>query len=325
MDLTHILRFLAVVDEGSFAAAAKRCLVTPQAIAFSISKMESELGVKLFDREPGGITQITEYASALEDHGRGLIIAERRAFEAVQALRDARSGWIRLGVGETMTGAIVAKVIADIKAERPDVEVLLMEDYTDILIKRLRLGEIDLIAGAPVTALQDIDILVQDVLFETCDLIVARREHPLAGKARVTLEDMSNYTWMVPNVRRDAHSTILRAYVENGLSPPTSFIFSDAMTVGLALMRMQDYLLFSPPDLVTVGDGNPLVKINAPQPTMRRVACLIYRSDLPMSETVMLARERILAAVGSSGRAAKRRTRGDSRQRQFPSEAAESL
>lgn len=307
LDLTNISRFLAVVDAGSFAAAAKRHLITPQAIAFSVSKLESELGVKLFDREPGGITRMTEYAFPLEIHARGLVVAERRAFEAVKALHDARSGWVRLGVGETMTGPLVAQVVADIKAERPEVEIMLMEDYTDILIRRLSLGEIDLIAGAPVTAMRDADNLVQEILFETSDLIVARREHPLASKAKVTLADMRDYTWMVPNARRDAHEAILRTYVENGLSPPTSFIFSDAMTVGLALMRTQDYLLLSPPDLVTLDDANPFVKINAAKPTMRRVACLIYRNDVPMSETAMLARDRIVAVAGTAGRVAKRR------------------
>lgn len=307
MDVANVSRFLTVVEEGSFASAAKRCGVTPQAIAFSISKLEAELGAKLFARESGGITGPTEYATRLEPYARGLLLAERRAVEAVKTLRDARSGWIRLGVGETMAGSVIAQVIADIKAERPDVEIALIEDYTDALMKRMAAGEVDLVAGAPVTSTQVGENVVQEILFESFDLIVARREHPLAGKAKVTLADMRDCTWLVPYARRDTHQAILAAYVEAGLAPPTSFIFSDTATVGFALLRTQDYLLLSPPDLVTTDDESHLVTLNAPIPTLRRVACLIHRKDQPLGEVAMLARERIFAATAGRKRPSARR------------------
>ncbi|WP_174278231.1 LysR family transcriptional regulator [Sphingomonas bacterium] len=307
MDVANVYRFLAVIEQGSFAGAARQCGVTPQAIAFSITKLEAELGARLFARESGGITAPTEYATRLEPYARGLLLAERRAVEAVKALRDARSGWLRLGVGETMAGSVIAQVIADIKAERPDVEIALIEDYTDVLMKRMAAGEVDLVAGAPVTAMPPGEDVVQEILFESFDLIVARREHPLAGKARVTLADMRDFTWLVPHARRDTHQAIRAAYVEAGIAPPTSFIFSDTSTVGVALLRTQDYLLVSPPDLVTTDDDSHLVRLNAAGPTLRRVACLIHRKDQPLGALAMVARERIFAAIAGRKRPATRR------------------
>lgn len=293
MDIVNVARFLAVLEHKSFAQAAKVSEVTPQAIAFSISKLEKELEVKLFERESGGVTKPTEYALALEDHARTLMVNERKAYHAVQSLREAETGWLRLGVGETMTGSTIAQLIADMAAERPDVQIALIENYTDRLIERMRGGEIDLIAGAPVTGLEYADTLKQHVLFETTDVIVARRKHPLAAHKQVSLEDMQRFPWVVPYARRDAHDAIVKTYLQANLEPPKSFIFSDAPTLGQALIQSHDFLFLGPPDMTHIGRGG-MTRIHATEPTLTRAACLIYPNDRPLSELAKVARDRII-------------------------------
>lgn len=294
MDLVNVSRFLAVIDAKTFAKAAKAVGVTPQAIAFSIAKLERELAVSLFERESGGVTKPTEYARALEDYARTLVLNERRAFQAVRSLKDAETGWLRLGVGETMTGSTIAQLIADIVAELPNVKIALLENYTDRLIERMANGEIDLIAGSPISGVDHSDNLTQHILFEATDIIIARSAHPLAGKPTVTLKDMQDFTWLVPHARHDTYDAIVRAYLRKELEPPKSFIFSDAPTVGQALMQSNDYLMLSPPDMAHLEDDGGMVRIAASQPALTRTACLIYPADRPLSELTKLARDRII-------------------------------
>lgn len=293
MDIVNVARFLAVLDHKSFAKAAKAFDVTPQAVAFSISKLEKELDIKLFQRESGGITTPTEYALALEDHARSLMLSERKAYNAVQALKEAETGWLRLGVGETMTGSTIAQLIADMASERPDVRIAVIENYTDRLIERMRAGEIDLIAGAPVTGIEYADSLKQHVLFETTDVIVARSKHPLAAYKQVSLEDMHPFPWVVPYARRDAHDAIVKTYLQADLEPPKSFIFSDAPTLGQAMIHSGDYLFLGPPDMTNIGRGG-MVRIHATQPALKRAACLIYPNTRPLSQLAQVAKDRIL-------------------------------
>jgi DNA-binding transcriptional LysR family regulator len=71
--------FLAVVDHGSFIAAAKSLRRAQSAVTYAIKRMEEQLGVSLFDR--------TEYRAVLTDAGRALVPNARRITDGVVALR----------------------------------------------------------------------------------------------------------------------------------------------------------------------------------------------------------------------------------------------
>jgi len=301
MDLDTIARFIAVVDNGSFAAAARSLDITPQALSTSIAKLEQELNLVLFDRERGGITRPTELAHALLPHARFLAAAERRAVEEVHAVRDARSGWVRLGIGEGMAGAIAARAISHLRRDAPDVRIAVVEGYVHSLLERLDHGELDLIAGAPDSTRVRRRDLKQTFLYVAKDVMVARRQHPLAGRRKVTLEDMQNYTWMLPYARSDGFEAMVNAYTEHGLRPPEHIVYSDTATVGLELLSSEDYLLMVTPDLIwpAPGPDSPFVVLNSEEPTVERQACLMYRSDHPLSAMATRLRDCILAEVDS--------------------------
>jgi DNA-binding transcriptional LysR family regulator len=301
LDLDTIARFIAVVDNGSFAAAARSLDITPQALSTSIAKLEQELKLVLFDRERGGITQPTELATALLPHARFLAAAERRAVEEVHAVRDARSGWVRLGIGEAMAGAIAAHAITRLRHEAPDVHIVIVEGYMHALLERLDNGELDLIAGAPDSTRVRRRDLKQTFLYVARDVVVARREHPLASRRKVSLTDMQHYTWMLPYARSDGFEAMVNAYTEQDLQPPEQIVYSDTATVGLELLSSEDYLLMVTPDLIwpAPGPGSPFVVLNADEPTVERQACLMYRADHPLSAMATRLRDCILTETES--------------------------
>jgi DNA-binding transcriptional LysR family regulator len=303
MDFDSISRFVSVVDNGSFAAAARLLDITPQALSTSIAKLEKSLSVTLFDRERGGITRPTEFGDSFLPHARFMMAAERRAIEEVHARRDARSGWVRLGVGESIDGAPIARAIARLRAAAPDARIAVVEGYTQDLLARLDAGEFDLIAGAPDSARTQRQNLVQTLLYASRDIIVARREHPLAGKRNVTLADMQDFTWMLSHSRRDSYDATVAIYAKNGLQPPRHVLYSDSATVGLELLANDDYLLFVSRDIFWPRLGTehaPFVVIDAPQPSIERQACLLYRSDYPLSAMADQLRGHILAEIEAS-------------------------
>lgn len=311
MDQDTIARFLAVVENGSFAAAARSLDITPQGLSTSIAKLEQELDAMLFDRERGGITQPTELARALLPHARFMVAAQKRAVEEVQAVRDARSGWVRLGIGEAMGGHIAARAISRLRAEAPDVRIVVIEGYVHSLLERLDHGELDLVAGAPDSTRVRRRDLQHTFLYVARDVIVARRQHPLARRRKVTLEDMQRFVWMLPYARSDGSEAMVRAYTEQGLRPPEHIIYSDTATVGLELLASDDYLLMVTPDLIwpTPGPVSPFVVLNAEQPTVERQACLMHRNDRSLSAMTQRLRDCILAEVKRERAGAGRKRR----------------
>jgi len=299
MDFDSIVRFVAVVEQGSFAAAARSLAITPQALSTSIAKLERELHLVLFDRERGGITRPTELATALLPHARFLVAAERRAVEEVHAVRDAKSGWVRLGIGEGMAGSLAARAIAELRRAAPDARVAVVEGYTQSLLERLDAGELDLIAGAPDSSRVKRRDLKQIFLYVARDVVVARRAHPLARKRQVSLEDLRLYTWMLPYARRDSYQALVNTYTQHGLRPPEHILYSDTATVGFELLAHEDYVLMVTPDLIwpRPGADGPFVVLNSPEPRIERHACLIYRSDHPLGAMASRLRDQIIEQV----------------------------
>jgi DNA-binding transcriptional LysR family regulator len=84
LTLDQIRLFLAVADAGSFSKAAKRLNRAQSAVTYGIQKLETQLGVLLFDR--------TAYRPALTEAGRALLPRARRIAEETNDLREiARS------------------------------------------------------------------------------------------------------------------------------------------------------------------------------------------------------------------------------------------
>ena len=304
MDFDSIARFVAVVDNGSFAAAARILDITPQALATSIAKLEKSLGLILFDRERGGITKPTELGQTYLPHARFIIAAERRATAEVQARRDGRSGWVRFGIGESVAGATVASAISELRQEVPDARIAIVEGYTQGLLERLDRGELDLVAGAPDSERAKDRDLDQTFLYFTHDVIVARREHPLAGRAAVSLEDMQDYAWMLPYARRDNYEALVNAYAVEGLKPPQDVLHCDSATLRLELLATEDILLFISRDVFwpRLSDPtSPFVVVNAPVPTVERQACLMHRADYPLNPLATMLRDKIVERAKASG------------------------
>jgi DNA-binding transcriptional LysR family regulator len=84
------LRVLDAIDKkGSFGAAAEALFKVPSALSYTIQKLESDLGINLFDRTKQR-AQLTAAGRLLLEQGRQLLQAANAIEEAVQQLE---SGW----------------------------------------------------------------------------------------------------------------------------------------------------------------------------------------------------------------------------------------
>lgn len=84
------LRVLDAIDrKGSFGAAAEALFKVPSALSYTIQKLESDLGINLFDRSKQK-AQLTTAGRLLLEQGRQLLQAASAIEEAVQQLE---SGW----------------------------------------------------------------------------------------------------------------------------------------------------------------------------------------------------------------------------------------
>ncbi|MEM6295639.1 MAG: LysR family transcriptional regulator [Myxococcota bacterium] len=143
MDMEATLRLLAVVEEGSFAAAARRLGISRQAVHRSIDGLELEAGAPLLDRTTRDLRP-TSLARELLPHARRLRDLRREIAATMDRARSYPTGLVRLTAppvfGETvLTTALMrfvqtwpdVRVLADCESNRTS---LLTEDY-DLMIR----------------------------------------------------------------------------------------------------------------------------------------------------------------------------------------------
>ena len=305
MEHRQLERFLAVVEHGSLAAAARQLQLTQQALSASLANLEQDLGVRLFDRGPGGITKATEHGTALIRHARSQLAGVERARQELRNLSDGRTGTVTVGLGESFAGDIIAEAVMRFRKSRPGIRVNLIEGYSEKLRHRLYDGEFDFIA-AGVSAYELAEGFTREVIYSTNDVIAARPEHPLAARRNLQLKDLEGHAWLVPYSRPADLDVIIGTFVAENLEPPRNIVGSDAYRIGMQLLLASDLLIMVSPELIAPELGRrpaALKVLNIDRPTVPRNASLIHASDRPLTPPAAL----LLEEVCKVARAASKR------------------
>lgn len=308
MEIKQLRQFLAVMDEGNFAAAARATGLTSQAIGRSIHKLEQELGVELFERHQRSVVP-TEFASTLEKHARRIIVQHRAAEEELGAMDDDSVGEVRIAIGGSLAGEIGPLAICRFQEKYPRIRVSLIGGLTDILIRELRRGNIDFVAGVATPDWHVDEELRTESLFSVGTLVIAGRDHPLAGQSAITLEQLAEYPWIVssPRVGEPGPLPLLEVFVGAGVEPPRRLVYSNAVSGAMGLLTAGQFLSLTVPYAVprtVVGpadSGAPLVWIDFDWPLPPFMATLTYRAGVTLARPAQLLANEIKQAARDLG------------------------
>jgi DNA-binding transcriptional LysR family regulator len=96
LDPRQLRAFLAITECGSLGLAAESLHVTQPALSRTIRRLETQLGVQLFERRTTGM-ELTLFGRALFPHANLLSTENALAVEQINALRGLGQGTIRVG------------------------------------------------------------------------------------------------------------------------------------------------------------------------------------------------------------------------------------
>src|SRR5437773_12172045 len=130
MDPRRLLTFRAVAHQRSFSAAARELSLTQPAVSQQVAALEREVGAKLLQRGPGGVTP-THAGAVLLEHADA--VADRLELAGTQLAEIAREQRVRvrLGAFPSALAVMVPKAVARLRSERPEAEVLVEEGGTE--------------------------------------------------------------------------------------------------------------------------------------------------------------------------------------------------
>ena len=126
MELRHVEYVLAVIDQGSFTAGAAAVGVAQPSLSEGIRRLETELGVRLFDRV-GRTVVVTDAGRAFEGPARGMIRERAVVLEAVGAVRELDRGTLELVSIPTLAVDPLAALVGQFRTAHPGVIVRVAE------------------------------------------------------------------------------------------------------------------------------------------------------------------------------------------------------
>ncbi len=142
------LRVLDFIDrKGSFQAAAEALFKVPSALSYTVSKLESDLGINLFDRSRQR-AQLTPAGRLLLEQGRELLLAAAAVEEAVKQLE---SGWetrLRIAQDTILPRAPLLRLVQSFTQLDLRVTVEISEEVLGGTWDALVAGRCDLALGA---------------------------------------------------------------------------------------------------------------------------------------------------------------------------------
>lgn len=238
----NVQMFLAVLDEGSFSAAARRLRKVPSAVSMSIAQLEAELDLLLFERS-GREPKPTAAARALEPGARQLAWQWQQLQAQAAALHAGLEDCLRLAVAPELVGSgwdVPLQEIAECYPQLPvDIRVAPQEDA----LRLLHQGEVQLVVVFERPLLDERECFLE-FSQETLVAVVASG-HVLAGQ-------------LVPQHALLAHRQILVAGRDLQLDHPVLLQSrgcwrSDSHTAALKLVEQGLGWAFLPQSLVAAG------------------------------------------------------------------------
>jgi DNA-binding transcriptional LysR family regulator len=253
------LQLLVTVGEqrNIFKAAQIHNMAQPAATKI-IRDIESTLNINLFERSSRGVTP-TLYGDVLIKHAKLILSQVKHASEELSSLQGGLSGRVTVGSLLAASATLLPNAITQLKKNRPNVSVSLMEGTGDKLLNSLKIDDLDIMVGRIPEAPGE-DGLVNEVLYYEPVVIVTRTEHPLQSKGRLSLKDLVNEDWILPPRETMLRKEIDLAFHKEGLDVPSNPVESVSILTNRALLKNSDMITALPLQVVLIYEEIGLLK-----------------------------------------------------------------
>jgi DNA-binding transcriptional LysR family regulator len=242
----------------SVTKAAGELHVSQPSITVAIQKLEAELGVKLFDRSQKQIALTPEGQVCLE-RTDDILARMRDLISEMNDYRSATKGIIKIGITPVIGAYFFPAALARFQRIHPRVQVVVIEEGSLALRKRLARGELDLtmmITSKTSSHLETVPVAKGQLL--AC----FARHNPLAKLREIPFASLRDQPFIM--FREDTYSrqVILDECARNKFTPRIVFSSSQIETVmgmvgqGVGIAFLLDAIVTKYPEVV----GRPLTK-----------------------------------------------------------------
>jgi DNA-binding transcriptional LysR family regulator len=193
---TRQLALLSQLDvERNLGRAAAALHISQPAATKLLQQVEETFDVQLFERHARGMTP-TPYGEILIRYARRMLTDFGFVHEEMVALSSGLRGALRIGSVPGAIPKLLAPMLTEYKQQHPNVAVSVIVDTSNIMIRQLARGEVDLVLGRQTDSYDEDDFINQPLMEESL-VVVARTQHPLSGRMSIGLSELLDTPWIL--------------------------------------------------------------------------------------------------------------------------------
>lgn len=203
MELRQLKYFVKAAETLNFSEAARLLYVTQSTLSQQIRQLEQELDTMLFDRDSHNVT--------LTESGERLLPLAKRTLQdadicgcAIKDLNKMLSGSLNIGITYTFAPILTETLIAFMK-EHPAVKLNICYKTMEELMEKLTKRELDFVLSFRPSSLHP--EIESHILFDNHLAVLMNRNHPLAEKEKLTLEELLPHRIAMPSKGLQSRNT----------------------------------------------------------------------------------------------------------------------
>jgi DNA-binding transcriptional LysR family regulator len=188
VELRHLRYAVALADELHFARAAARLHIAQPPLSQQIKALETELGVRLFDRTSRRVA-LTDAGAAFVAEARRTLASAEQAIEAARRAARAETGRLAVGYVSSASYELLPAVLRAFRRRAPDVLLVLEEMNSSEQSRGVLAGTLDLgfVRRPPPTDRR----LAGTVVRREPIVVAVPRDHALAAARAIRLRELA--------------------------------------------------------------------------------------------------------------------------------------
>jgi DNA-binding transcriptional LysR family regulator len=276
--LRQLKVFLAVVKHGSFSRAADEVAISQSAASLAIAQLESELGVKLFDRTTRQV-RMTAVGERLAATASRLLAELDDSLKELSDIGKQRRGRVVMACVPSVARGLMPKCVEYCAERWPEVSFAIEDIAAKDVVARVVRGDMEfgVLGGEIETPELHVEPLMRDPF-----LLVCRRDDALTKPGEVPWSRLSERRLVMLNNTSGSRRQIIDTLSRNGARPeiflelaqPSSVLAMVEANLGVAVV----------PELVAPYDSHPILTTRKlVSPSVSRTLFLLRRRDRSLS------------------------------------------
>ncbi|PYI51068.1 LysR family transcriptional regulator [Paenibacillus flagellatus] len=227
MELTQLDYFLTVVRLQHVTKASEALAITQPALSHSISKLEEELGVPLFERRGRNI-QVSRYGRMFAESVERALSELERGKQAIEEQVNPESGVIRVAYLNILGAELVPKLIREFHQRHPKIRFELVQGNHTFIRGHMERGECDLMISSAKLESDDYEWvpMVAAPLY-----VVVSPTHRLAQQKAIKFTELTGEPFIEVKHYCGLKSTLESCFDRFGFAPAVAYEAEDLMTV----------------------------------------------------------------------------------------------